>query len=457
MKLSTYLLMLEKLLPLTYKRSSSEKKYLLNVGSTNFLPIINIGAALITTPILLRSLGKNDYGIWVLLQSFIHWLSLAQFGFNTTLVRDLAAIRSVPERQERVKAMVSSTFWASAGIAFLLLLITLAITPFFGQIFNTDPQKTWEMILAFYLIFMVFVCNYLNSNITCLFFAHDKYYMKMLIGAGGNITTAILIIALFLSYDCGIAHLAGITLFTALLQFVMTAFLAYRIWNFVPSPKQFDVQIIRNMFRPSLGYFIISLASLVIFKGDNLIIGAFLPLESLAVYAIAYSMVDYAMRFIWNFSDLLSPSLSSCYYSGDKFRLRKLFLKLMLITLCMTSVAAVCLYLIGPWLLKIWVGEDNVVARPILNIFIVTMFSYCITHACGVFINSIGKHNPVTWASSIEAVLNIIISLALLPAYGTLGVALGTLAAHLLTTAWFVPYLAYQNIRKDMHNSPAIY
>lgn len=441
--------MLEKLLPFTHKESDVENRYLLNVGSTNFLPVINIVAAIITTPILIRTLGKSDYGIWALLQSFVLWLSLAQLGFNTTLTRDLAAIRTHHESQGRVKIIVSSVFWASTGIAFILFLISLFITPSFHRLFNLDSQNTLEMIPAFYLIFMVFVCNHLTASLTSLFYAYNKSYLRNLITAGGNALTATLIIALFLSYKAGIIHLAGITLFSALLQFLATAFITYRTWHFIPSPKHFNAVAIRPLVRPSIGYFILSLTDLVIFKSDNLIIGAFLSLESLAVYSIAYNMVDYVMRFIWNFSDLCSPNISSLYYAGDRQNLRSLFKKMLLITIGATSVAATSLYLLGPWLLKIWAGENNVVPRPILNVFIMTITVYSISHTCSVFINAIGKHRPVVWASIIEAILNIVISLSLLPAYGSLGVAMGTLAAHLLTTAWFLPYLTYRHFQTD--------
>lgn len=445
--------MLEKLLPFALKKSKAKNQYLLNVGSTNFLPVINIVAALVTTPILLKSLGKSNYGIWVLLQSFIHWLALAQFGFNTTLTRDLAATRTLPDNQNHVKIMVSSTFWASAGVAFILLLISLFFIPFFDRLFNIEQSKALEAITAFYLIFMVFVCNYLNASLTSLFYAYDKYYLRNLIGAGGNVITAVLIITLFLTFKCGIIHLASITLLSAFLQLVMTAFLAFKTWNFIPALRLFDTKTIRNMLQPSLGYFIISLAALLIFKSDNFIIGAFLSLETLAVYSIAYSMVDYAMRFIWNFSDLLSPSLSSCYYTGDKVRLRSLFYKVFRVTLALASTASLALFFFGPWFLKIWVGQDNVVSLPILYIFIITMFSYCISHACGVYINAIGKHQPVIWVCSIEAVLNVIISLALLPKYGGFGVALGSLASHLMTTAWFNPFLAFKYNREAHANT----
>ncbi|MBI5427307.1 MAG: oligosaccharide flippase family protein, partial [Nitrospinae bacterium] len=145
----------------TLDRTGNSKRYLLNVGSTNALPVISLLATLVTTPILLRSLGKNDFGIWVLLQSFLYWLELAKFGFNTTLVRDLAAIRDFPEKRDRVQAMVSSTFWSSLAVSFLLLVLTFAFVPLFKILFQIGPEKMSSTIGAFYLVFFVFVFNYL--------------------------------------------------------------------------------------------------------------------------------------------------------------------------------------------------------------------------------------------------------------------------------------------------------
>ncbi|MBI4382696.1 MAG: oligosaccharide flippase family protein [Nitrospinae bacterium] len=425
----------------------TRKRYLLNVGSTNALPVLSLLATLVTTPILLRSLGKNDFGIWVLLQSFLYWLELAKFGFNTTLVRDLAAIRDFPEKRDRVQAMVSSTFWSSLAVSFLLLVLTFAFVPLFKILFQIGPEKMSSTIGAFYLVFFVFVFNYPRASLDSLFYAFDRYYLRNLIGGGNTLLSAVLIVAVFLSKKGTILDLAGIVLFLAVLQFIATLVLARRYWGFVPSARGFDWDIVKKMFRPSLGYFAISLSAMAIFRSDNLVIAAFLPMETLAVYAVAYNLTDYAMRFIWNFSDLLSPSFSSCYYNNEMAKLRSMFGKTVLLTIALAALAALALFFFGPWFLKIWVGEDNVVPKPILNVFILTLFSYCITHACGVFINSIGKHEPVVWASGIEAVLNVTLSLIWVRVYGAIGVALGTLAAHLLTTGWFVPYWSWKQAR----------
>lgn len=431
----------------TLIRSKTRKRYLLNVGSTNFLPIVNMLAALVTTPILIRSLGKSDFGLWVLFQSFLYWLELAKFGFNTTLVRDLAAIRNLPEREDRVQTMVSSTFWAGAGMVVALLFLSFAFVPFLESIFKIDPEKKTVAVLTFYLIFLVFAFNYLGASLDALFYAFDRYYIRNLAGAAGSVLGAALIVAVFLSAKGTLLHLAGIILCVALLQFVLVLFLARRTWRFSPSLKKFDAGTIKKMFRPSLGYFVISLSALAIFRSDNLIIAAFLSMETLAVYAVAHNLADYAMRLVWNFSDILSPTLSSCYYTGDKDRLRSLFGKMVALTLALAIAAALALFFLGPWFLEIWVGKENVVPKPVLNVFILTLFFYSVSHACGVFVNAIGKHAPVAWASAIEAILNVAMSLALARVYGAVGVALGTLAAHLLTTGWFVPYLSWKHAR----------
>jgi O-antigen/teichoic acid export membrane protein len=52
-----------------------------------------------------------------------------------------------------------------------------------------------------------------------------------------------------------------------------------------------------------------------------------------------------------------------------------------------------------------------------------------------------GVHKNLAIISLVEAVLNVFVSLILLPHWGLMGVALGTLISHVLTNGWYCFYL----------------
>jgi O-antigen/teichoic acid export membrane protein len=429
-----------------------KSKYLLNVGSTNFIPVLQAAFTIVTTPLILNSLGKNDYGIWFLFQSIILWFGLARFGFDTTLIRDLAAIRKKPIGEE-TQTLVSSTFYTS-----FLVLIVLAISIFpISQIvengFDFAADKNILFKTTFVIVFVIFAFQFLGSSLESLFYAREMFYRRNIICIVRNIFQFALIICVHSLNKLDLIGLAVIVMVAACLEFIALLLVARNIWGFSPSVKKFDFNVIKKMFRPSSGYFVISIAGLIIFRSDNFLIAAFLSVEEVAVYAISYYLLDYTMRFIWNFGELLSPRLSACYYNNQISELKSVFWKMNLVTVLLALAGGLAIYYLGFWFLKIWVSETNFAPLNVLRVFAFTLFFQCVTKSCAVLVKAIGKHQPIAWFSCLEAVLKIGISIVLVQNYGMLGIALGTLIAHLLTTGWFIPYLSLKIILQDSISS----
>ncbi len=329
------------------------RQYILNVGSTNALPVFHLLAALITTPILLDSLGKVYFGIWVLLQSIIQWFNLAQFGFNTTLTRDLAAIRGDATKKDQAYSMVCSTFWTSIGIVAALGILTFVISVYVGDIFNIEEDKRLVAVITLNIIFIVIALNFIGIPFVSLLFANELYYQRNLITVLGIILSTSFIIVVFMGQGT-ILSLAKIYLLVAFIEFALLLLLIYKNWKLIPSLKAFDFNVIKKMFRPSLGYFLISISALVIFRSDNFVVAYFVSAEALTVYFIAYRLTDQVMRMIWNVSDLLLPNISLCYHSGNISQLRATFKKMLLLTIGLAFIASAGLFLFGQWFLTIW-------------------------------------------------------------------------------------------------------
>ena len=418
------------------------------MGSTNFIPVLQAVFTLITTPLILHSLGKNDYGIWFLFQSIIFWFGLARFGFDTTLIRDLAAVRDKPVDEE-TQTLISSTFYASFLVLVVLAVSIFFMSQLFGNWFDFAVDKNMLFQSTFVIIFVIFSFQLLGSSLQSLFYSRDMFCRRNIICVVRNIFQFVLIIGIFNLNKLNLIGLAVIVMAATFFEFIALLLVARKIWGFFPSVKKFDLNVLKRMLRPSSGYFIISIAGLIIFRSDNFLIAAFLSVEEVAVYAISYYLFDYTMRFVWNFSELLSPRLSAYYYNNQVSELKSVFWKMNLVTVCLALAGSLAIFFLGFWFLKIWVSETNFVPLNVLRVFAFTLFFHCVTKSCAVFIKAIGKHQPIVWFSCLEAVLKIGLSIVLAQNYGMLGIALGTLIAHLLTTGWFIPYWALKIVLQN--------
>jgi O-antigen/teichoic acid export membrane protein len=116
----------------------------------------------------------------------------------------------------------------------------------------------------------------------------------------------------------------------------------------------------------------------------------------------------------------------------------------------LASIGYGLLYFIGLDIIKLWVGEANVLPKDVFSVMLAFDFVHSWIHTSGMFLNAIGKHKNNDYYALGEAGLNIILSLVLIKYYGLFGVALGTVLSSLLTTAWLTPAEFFRQIKANI-------
>lgn len=98
-----------------------------NVGLSTVLRLSSFLLQFAMLPVLIRSLGQHEYGVWVVLQTLVVWVALLEFGISKGLRNKLIESFSVGD-DELARRYISSTFmiqcvlWGSS-----IVLLALAI------------------------------------------------------------------------------------------------------------------------------------------------------------------------------------------------------------------------------------------------------------------------------------------------------------------------------------------
>ena len=82
-------------------------------------------ASIILTPLLLNNLGKEIYGLWLLIFNFLGYLYLADFGITNAITR-LYAKYNVDENKDLSK-LISTSYFIVILIDLILILILVFI------------------------------------------------------------------------------------------------------------------------------------------------------------------------------------------------------------------------------------------------------------------------------------------------------------------------------------------
>lgn len=141
--------------------------------------IISIGLGLISIPLLLGHLGKEQYGLWMLLSSVVAWMQLVDFGVGGGLSNALA------EANGRGTHAEAATYINTALLAMLLIMVCSGLlvvalvghipwSLLFGANFSA-PEQLAE--LSFLAIVFVFLLTLPSSLAISVFNAYQKGYV----------------------------------------------------------------------------------------------------------------------------------------------------------------------------------------------------------------------------------------------------------------------------------------
>ena len=143
---------------------------------------VNIVVGLVYTPIMLRLLGQNEYGLYQLVASVVAYLSLLNLGFGSSYVRFYSRYKVNEQKHEITKLN---------GMFLVIFMVITLMTLFLGSfmVFNiefvfgsglTASEYSTAKILMGFMVFnmsLTFPMSLFNSFIT----AHEKFVFQKIL------------------------------------------------------------------------------------------------------------------------------------------------------------------------------------------------------------------------------------------------------------------------------------
>ncbi len=172
-----------KRLILKLKPSNRSQSRLIKAGLTGSsslaIKLISMGMNLISIPLTAKYLGAERFGLWLMLSTFLSWVSMADFGLANSLKNALATADGKEER-EKAKIAVSSVFWLTVNISLILGILFYISYPFipWARIFNitSDVAKS-EAGLAVIVVAILFLSRLILSIPSNIYHAYQEGYL----------------------------------------------------------------------------------------------------------------------------------------------------------------------------------------------------------------------------------------------------------------------------------------
>ena len=167
------------------------RRILLTTVSSLVTRVITALVGLVTIPLALSYLGKEQYGLWAVVTSFVAWTSLFDFGIVNSLVNALSEANGKND-PESAKGYVSTAFFVLVAISmFLGILLTLCASWIpWSRLFAVRipiAQRTvmWTVVAAL----VCFLAGLPLSVVRQIYAGYQKSYIGNIFTVFSSLTT----------------------------------------------------------------------------------------------------------------------------------------------------------------------------------------------------------------------------------------------------------------------------
>ena len=374
-------------------------------------------------PFIVTHVGKENYGVYLIVTTFTGYFGLLDFGVMSALTKFVSEYHGADDKKSIYRIINASfTFYVIIGIAIAGLLFTCF--PYFFIFFKINPTtipvaKQLFTIAAISALF-VWPLSTFRGIIQGLNLWNLDATVNMIAQLLNAITTFVL-----LSLGHGIVSIFIAMQISLILANIVYLYLAKKNISFKLVFPFLEFKTFKFIFNFSFFMFLSSLLSLFIYQIHNLIIGYFISVSAITLYAVAYNFQNY-FRII-NSTIGASPWISASGMEGrrDYDRQQELVFKgTKYMTAAILPLIIVTFFFTEPFICY-WIGpgfKDSVMPTKIIILF--WLFNSTLESASGM-LSAKGIVKAPLFIQLAVALLNIILGISLIKVLGITAMAVG--------------------------------
>ena len=384
------------------------------------------------TPVIVRNLGAEAFGLWVLLTAIFGFGSLLDLGLGTSIVRYVGSAKATADwrRRNRIISTIGATYLAIAVVT--AILIGLLLPHLVRALDLSTAQQTTAQLLIVLLAGRVVIITLPLGIFRGLLFGEQLIYLINGVQAGTLIIHGV-VAWLVLESGQGLLGLATVAIGTLTLEHLAYVWLAYRnVPRLHLSWRLVDRALLAEVSSFSIHSFAVTASALVLLRTDPILVKLFLPLSAVATYAIAMKIAEQAHLVLKQFVNALSPLIAELQSQGDVKRLRQILISGTKFAVAPAVLALVGLGIFGRQAITLWLDPSFASAWPVLMVLMTAMVVSVPELVAANVLTMSGHYRLPARASVVSAAVNVVVSLILAMRFGMMGIAVGTLIAAVL-------------------------
>ena len=407
--------------------AASERKYGAVLSYISIL--INLAIGLIVTPIILKSLGDSEYGVYTLIASLCAYLNIIEQGLADTVVKYYIKFK-LEKREDKKEHFCWLVILINTGLSVLTLLAGLVLYLIIPSIYASTMTVSEIALSQKLLILMVInlIVSFMFNLYQGILTANEKFVFLRVSDIANQVLSNIAIVLVLIIGGRAFSLVLITLIFNAVVS--VSKFVCCKLQKEGHCGKHKGV-FEKSVYLELLKYLLAVLFAVVIeqvyWRLGNIIISLAIGTAAITIYSIGMSFHKYLMRFATTISKIMSPKVFKEVLRNDGAQaVTDEWIKLSRIQAIGIYLAISGLIVFGREFLTLWVGKGYTESYWII---LVTLIPYSFELVGNLRNIILQAHNLYMKRNILmlgAALICIGVAIVCLQFWGVVGVALGT-------------------------------
>lgn len=418
---------------------SNTKKLLRSSFSIGALQIVEVIAGIVLMPFLINTLGAAQYGIWVIIFSFISYISLLTLGLSSATQRAIAEALGI-KGTDGINKVVTNSLAIFSVIGCLILVVTLLLA-FFGQYFfeNSVNQLTYQwVILIVGLKISLTVPSSVYMGVLQANMRQDIQSNIELLGVLCRFTLILIIIP----QSTSLITLAWITFTVDIItKFSIILVTKIKYPSVTIKRKLYDRALINDLFGFGFYSTIVWVAERIRGSVHNLIIAKLFGVVTVPLFSVPFMLTVYASQFFTMMINTFTPLMIIKKSENDIIGMQKTLIVVRDLSLFSSFLTAIGIAIFGYGLFQLLLESEFLESYKYLIIISLSLILITSQQPLTNLFTVFNIQKKLSYLIVTEVVIIVLLELALAPKYQLTGIAVGLVLPLVITRLFVLPLM----------------
>jgi O-antigen/teichoic acid export membrane protein len=377
--------------------------------------------SLVLTPYLIKHLGDENYGLWLLILSTLGWFNFIDLGFASAVKREIAiALEKEDNHRINVVFSVAVVLFGTLGFIAASCVLILALVPDLLGI-DTDSQTTAAIALSVLAlkVLLDFIMNSFHGFFTA--------YLRMDIDANISLLNTMIKSALvfYLVIDLNIYGAVIATITADVITHCLKVYYAKKLNSgFTFSLKFVSLNEIKHLFSYSKHLVAAGIANIILRRSDPVVISHILGLKFVALYGVINNLINQLEGLVVAVVGVFNPMLNRLVARNSS--IDDVFKHIVDVNFFVVILLYTPLAILAEDFIFLWIGGEYAQHASLASILGFAYICKSISRPIGAVLLAQANHKLMSVVSFFGALINISLSITFAHKWGLFGVAIAT-------------------------------